>query len=86
MGSPHIRTRKGNVMTQASEDLSVAKLFAEREERRRHDQDAAERLARPSCGCRATFALSTATVSVLGYYHNIPAISPLPPKSCRILR
>ena len=45
-GSPHIRIRKGNVMTQASEDLSVAKLFAEREERRRRDQEAAERFQR----------------------------------------
>ena len=33
-------------MTQASEDLSVAKLFAEREERRRRDQEAAERFQR----------------------------------------
>ncbi len=33
-------------MTQASEDLSVAKLFAEREERQRHDQEAAERFQR----------------------------------------
>jgi hypothetical protein len=30
-------------MTQAPEDLSVAKLFAEREERRRRDQEVAER-------------------------------------------
>ena len=30
-------------MTQTSEDLSVAKLFAEREERRRRDREVAER-------------------------------------------
>jgi hypothetical protein len=29
-------------MTQASEDLSIARLFAEREERRRRDQESAE--------------------------------------------
>ena len=45
-GVTYIRIRKGNVMTQASEDLSVAKLFAEREERRRRDQEAAERFQR----------------------------------------
>jgi hypothetical protein len=33
-------------MTQASEDLSVAKLFAEREERRRPDREAVERFQR----------------------------------------
>ena len=33
-------------MPQASEDLSVAALFAEREARRRSDQEAAERLQR----------------------------------------
>jgi uncharacterized protein YhaN len=33
-------------MTQASENLSVVKLFAEREERRRRDQEAAERFQR----------------------------------------
>jgi hypothetical protein len=33
-------------MIQASEDLSVAELFAEREERRRRDQEAAERFQR----------------------------------------
>jgi hypothetical protein len=33
-------------MIQASEDLSVAKLFAEREERRHGDQEAAERFQR----------------------------------------
>jgi hypothetical protein len=33
-------------MPQASEDLSVAKLFTERDARRRHDQEAAERFQR----------------------------------------
>ena len=33
-------------MTQASRDLSVAALFAEREARRRNEQEAAERLQR----------------------------------------
>jgi hypothetical protein len=42
-------------MTQASEDLSVAKLFAERDERRRSDQEAAERLQRRQEEELATF-------------------------------
>ena len=46
MGSPYIRIRKGNAMAEASEDLSVAKLFAEREERGRRDREAVERFQR----------------------------------------
>jgi hypothetical protein len=40
------RIGKGNVMPQVSEGLSVAALFAEREARRRRDQEAAERFQR----------------------------------------
>ena len=40
------RIGKGNVMPQASEAVSVAALFAEREARRRSEQEAAERLQR----------------------------------------
>jgi hypothetical protein len=40
------RIGKGNVMPQASEAVSVAALFAEREARRRSEQEPAERLQR----------------------------------------
>ena len=42
-------------MPQASEDLSVAALFAERDARRRNEQDAAERLRRRKEEELATF-------------------------------
>jgi hypothetical protein len=40
------RIGKGTVLPQVSEGLSVAALFAEREARRRRDQEAAERFQR----------------------------------------
>ena len=42
-------------MPEASEDLTVAGLFAERDARRRHDQEAAERLQRRKEEELATF-------------------------------
>ena len=44
--SSNTRIVKGNVMPEAPEDLTVAGLFAERDARRRRDQEAAERLQR----------------------------------------
>ena len=53
--SSNMRIVKGNVMPEASEDLTVAGLFAERDARRRRDQEAAERLQRRKEEELATF-------------------------------